>query len=631
MPNISNVTVASGTGLSTAGNGGRKIVSLSNGWLVAAVFGPYSGLGNDLIVFYVSKDLGATWQGLTWTGAGANSSFSIVSKQTRVYCLFTEAATSVFQIDFDATTVPFSNRYGTRKFVSSGLTMVSNVTLAISELGTELHAAWQSGSKSVIQYTKSNIETTENTWSPPVLAASWPGSTQHVTYPSIVLDSKGAPGIACRFNNTDFAGSIIFYFYQNASGTWVSFQFSSDSYLKERPTALFVPKSINGLEFGRIWMAWHARDSIDSGRYNIFTAYSDNNGVSWSSPEKQTTGSVYSQTNAVLTADRKGRVFLTWDLQNGTVIQTAQKVYDGSWGATTTFTGDGYTNVSTLFDNQFSFQMASPPLVRQSSSGVFFSGNFNTGASVSPVSGSLGSKETSTLTTYTVTPENGSTVTQIVEKLNGVTLNTYSNPASLSRTFTIPQVNWEGIPFWHTNTAEIIVTDSNGVVTTTTYTFVKALADDAPLLEGVAATEDAYERISDKRDALAAQVGLSAGATFDAISAQLASGQAIVKRSTGTATTSASALSGKFYVIIPFASIGFVPKSVDVVLSSNGTPYCSVNLDTFISPSTSLTIMQRGTSNESLDGTTWYINSTGVRLPIDSSLANTAMKWIAYG
>ncbi len=37
MPTINNATVATGTGLSTAGNGGRKLVRLLNGALISAV------------------------------------------------------------------------------------------------------------------------------------------------------------------------------------------------------------------------------------------------------------------------------------------------------------------------------------------------------------------------------------------------------------------------------------------------------------------------------------------------------------------------------------------------------------------------------------------------------------------
>ena len=156
-------------------------------------------------------------------------------------------------------------------------------------------------------------------------------------------------------------------------------------------------------------------------------------------------------------------------------------------------------------------------------------------ASVSPVSGNLGNKETTAVTPYVVSPQSGTTVTQIVERINGVITNTITNPASLSRTLTAPQATWDTLAYFGTHTASVTVTDSGGGQTVMTYTFVKRLATSASLLEATKANTDAKNRISQKRDALATQVGLPAGSTFDAISAQLTSG-AWSKVATGTAS-----------------------------------------------------------------------------------------------
>lgn len=156
-------------------------------------------------------------------------------------------------------------------------------------------------------------------------------------------------------------------------------------------------------------------------------------------------------------------------------------------------------------------------------------------ASVSPVSGNLGNKETTAVTPYVVSPQSGTTITQIVERINGVITSTITNPASLSRALTAPQATWDTLPYFGTHTASVTVTDSGGGQTVVTYTFVKRLATSASLLEATKANADAKNRISQKRDALATQVGLSAGSTFDAISAQLTSG-AWSKVATGTAT-----------------------------------------------------------------------------------------------
>ena len=160
-------------------------------------------------------------------------------------------------------------------------------------------------------------------------------------------------------------------------------------------------------------------------------------------------------------------------------------------------------------------------------------------ASVSPVSGNLGNKETTAVTPYVVSPQSGTTITQIVERINGVITNTITNPASPSRTLTAPQATWDTLAYFGTHTASVTVTDSGGGQTVVTYTFVKRLATSASLLEATKANADAKNRISQKRDALAVQVGLSAGSTFDAISAQLTSG-AWSKVATGTAALTES-------------------------------------------------------------------------------------------
>ena len=177
-------------------------------------------------------------------------------------------------------------------------------------------------------------------------------------------------------------------------------------------------------------------------------------------------------------------------------------------------------------------------------------------ASISPVSSSIGNKTAASVLSYAVTPESGSTITSIVEKVNGATVNTYSNPASLSRTFTLPLMDWNAMSYYSTHVISVTVTDSNGMTNTQTYTFNKALANDASLLEGAKAAKDGKDRISTKRDVLAGQVGLPAGSTFDAISAALSGGN-LMKMVTGTVTADSTS-SNKITV----NNLAFQPKII---------------------------------------------------------------------
>ncbi|WP_214780991.1 hypothetical protein [Exiguobacterium sp. S3] len=241
-------------------------------------------------------------------------------------------------------------------------------------------------------------------------------------------------------------------------------------------------------------------------------------------------------------------------------------------------------------------------------------------ATINPTSGALGNKEAATLTAYTVTPEAGSTVTSIVEKVNGVTVNTFNNPASLSRTLTVPTATWDTLAYFATHTASVTVTDSNGATTVTTYSFDKRLATGASLLEATKANADAKNRISTKRDALAAQVGLSAGSTFDAISAQLTSGNAFMKVAKGSTSTSGANLT--------VTGIGFKPKLVVArfIGSTSGHQYVAVFADKTLQGGVYDTSMY--TSQSGFGPSTFTSTDTGFTLYVFSA---GTWNWIALG
>ena len=241
-------------------------------------------------------------------------------------------------------------------------------------------------------------------------------------------------------------------------------------------------------------------------------------------------------------------------------------------------------------------------------------------ATVTPVSGALGNKEAATLTAYTVTPEAGSTVTQIVEKVNGVTVNTFNNPASLSRTLTVPTATWDTLAYFTTHTASITVTDSNGATTVTTYSFDKRLATNASLLEATKANTDAKNRISQKRDALAAQVGLSAGSTFDAISAQLASGAVFKKFVPGVSTSTAGGN-------VTVNTLNFKPLLVFIHRDNGNGLYRDVALITsLINSTTNLVIDSGGTY---FIGSSSALNDNGFSIRVGTG--NASYSWVAFG
>lgn len=638
MPTISNATVATGTGLSTAGNGGRKLVRLSNGWLVAVIYENTSGLK-----FYRSQDNGNTWSLITAStnAIQPSANTSIVASGTRVLVISASTVSNaLLYYNFDATSVGSTISHTSvngNGGIDTGQSALGNVSLAIDEAGTELHAAWSSKNATYpnsfnIRYAKGTINGDGSvTWGAVEQVTTVSGTAQDNKNPSITLNKIQKPLIIYDYNLGTTSNQINLRFKDN-NDSWVFGRIVlQDGYLQSSSSAIFVPTAINGLANGRLWVAWHGKDATDSAKFNVRVSYSDDGGVTWATPTKLTTGNLYDRQNVSLAADKTGKVFALYEEHQWSPdLDIYMRTFSGgSWGAPVAVAEAdpaAESNPSALVD--YSLMMTTPPFVFMSGTdGIKFSGNFNVGASVSPASGALGNKETATLTAYTVTPEAGSTVTSIVEKVNGVTVNTFNNPASLSRTLTVPTATWDTLAYFATHTASVTVTDSNGATTVTTYSFDKRLATGASLLEATKANTDAKNRISQKRDTLAAQVGLSAGSTFDAISAQLASG-ALKKWAKGTLTATGG------YIVV--SGLNFLPSTIVISQSQNAYPDATFYQQTIYSKNTFAQggnnfVIRIATSSsvsvQSIDGTTYYVVFGQFKLPVTNNLVHT---WIAY-
>lgn len=553
MPVISNATVATGTGLSTAGNGGRKLVRLANGNMYSVIKN-----GNNFVI-YKSVNGGSTWsQHYTNGGNTSLQDVALATKGNDLYLLWSFNNTTVGLLAFLSES---SSPVGAT--LDSSQSALGNISLAINDAGTELHAAWSSKNATYpnsfnIRYAKGTINSDGSvTWGAVEQVTKDDGNNVVSVKPSIVIDKSGVATIFIEQQNGGFSGAgyssgaigIVVLkkdLSLNVGNSRLDSQWSwkgvlqNATYAQSSPSAIFVPQTINGLANGRLWVAWHGKDATDSAKFNARVSYSDDGGVTWATPVKLTSGNTFDCQNVTLGADKTGKVFALYESHQWSPdIGIRMKTFNGSWGAevgvATANTAEQYP--SSLVD--YTLQMTTPPTVyTDTTEGIKFVGNFNVGASVSPVSGALGNKETATLAAYTVTPEAGSTVTQIVERVNGTIVNTFNNPASLSRTLTVPTATWDTLAYFANHTASVTVTDSNGATTVTTYSFDKRLATGASLLEATKANTDAKNRISTKRDMLASQVGLSAGATFDAILG--AFGSSVVKKQEGTFTTNGS-------------------------------------------------------------------------------------------
>lgn len=618
MPTISNATVATGTGLSTAGNGGAKLTRLQNGALVSAVRSSTTSWR-----LLKSTDGGATWSQIVTVTETVND-LALASKGNDIHVLVSFSTTGVKHYRYNDSGV----LQGSSVNVDSVQSAMGNVSLAINEAGTELHAAWSSRNATYpgtfVRYSKGVINQDGSvTWQAVEQVMSFTTNGADCTNPSIQIYND-VPIITAQmtgaFLNGSSAGLIsgergIYVFKRDSTLTanarvgsgWTYNRIYSNgnSENQNNPSAQFVPQSVNNLANGRLWVAWHGKDATDSAKFNVRVSYSDDGGVTWATPVKLTSGNLYDRQNVSLAADKTGKVFALYEEHQWSPdLDIYMRTYNGSWGAPVAVAEAdpaAESNPSALVD--YSLQMTTPPFVFMSGTdGIKFSGNFNVGAAVSPASGSLGNKETATLTAYTVTPEAGSTVTSIVEKVNGVTFNTFNNPASLSRTLTVPTATWDTLAYFATHTASVTVTDSNGATTVTTYSFDKRLATGASLLEATKANTDAKNRMRSQLDAISARVGVANGSSTNQIISAIDS-RNVVKRQNGTAVVSG----GQIVV----NTLGFLPKTITIRSSATQNGTYSELLGTNESRN-GTTITQNAFTNITATGFTALISGTNV-------------------
>lgn len=338
----------------TSGNGGRKLVRLSNGWLVSA---SYSG---TTIYFHASSDNGATWSLLTSnTVSNTVLSVSIVAKGTMIYSHSLDGA-NVKVVRFDALSPSLLIDY-----IDSGQSTLGTCSITINSTGTELHACWSSKNATYpnsfnIRYAKGTISQVDGsvTWGAVTQVTTNNSTGQDVTNPSIIYYNN--PIIV---HQTLASGTYTIQ-YRKYNGTSWSFGtiYNGGSYTQSNPSVIFVPQSVNGLANGRIWVAWHGLDATDVDWYNIRTSYSDDGGATWSTVQKLTSGNVCGQVMPSITATKNNEVFVLWHGQNTSSsdkYNIKKKSYkNSSWGAISQITNNTTANAtynSTLFDLSIDF------------------------------------------------------------------------------------------------------------------------------------------------------------------------------------------------------------------------------------------------------------------------------------
>ncbi|QUH21066.1 hypothetical protein [Alkaliphilus sp. B6464] len=267
---------------STGGNGGRKLVRLSNGWLVACMFNST----DTSIYLYVSKDSGATWSLLTSRSVGTSGkAYSMVSAGTTVYVIWRQSNKFIISGYIDV--VRGSSLIGIQvSDTDMAGTAHDTCSLAINTQKAELHACWSSKIETYpnsfnIRYCKGIIN--------PDGSVTW-GSVEQVTEysytwldimqptiivkdnsPVIIVKSIGiAKGIA-----GDYIRGILCY--SKAGSTW---DHTNIYYTGERGLEQSNPTACVDTD-GVIHVAWHGTDAQYPTYNRVRYSKSTDGGMTW--------------------------------------------------------------------------------------------------------------------------------------------------------------------------------------------------------------------------------------------------------------------------------------------------------------------------------------------------------------
>lgn len=658
MPTITDATVVA-QAYDTSGNGGRKITQLKSGLLISAL----KDTSSSFLRLYKSTD-GINWTAFTTLSFVSGMDVSLSSKEDFLYLIYS-AGSNVYFNAFDKFGASISSQS-----IDTGQNAIGNVSLAINEAKTELHATWTS--KNAIYANSFNIRYAKGTINGDG-SVTW-GAVEQVTKtnvsgtdnnnPSIYIHN-GIPSIIQSFNQTNYNGIYLLTKEFTTKDSVVGMPNSSDvsanwgskliyngtTYAQSSPSAIFVPQSINGLANGRIWVAWHGTDATDSSVTNIRVSYSDDLGVTWSAIQKLTSGNSYWQEFPTITANKKNEVFVVFDGIDSTISTYRNiryiKYSSGSWGSIVTMTNaTSYNNFypTAIYDTSLDFTM--PLFAYKGNSRVGFYGTW-TVTTISVTPGDIGQKtDKNNILSYSITTDGE--MSTITEKINGTVVNTRNTTSGQAVTLGLTQAQWDAIRFGK-------YADATGGKNTLTiemgtdkwtYTFDKRLATDADIVSAVKAVKDTNEVYlpSVKKqlaDAINAKGGsVSANADWLTMIAGI-TGSSSGRKASGTVTSSSSvgtfqysgSTSTSNFNYITVSGLQFKPSIIYIVgTGSNNTITTYSNYGIVYANEVAVTNAQNTTASSTwrmkADVSPANISSTGFTLPVIS--ASQTYNWIAF-
>lgn len=368
------------TAYDISGNSGRKIVLLDNGWLVAAT--KYSNSG----YLYISKDNGITWSQLCMITSGFYGSYSITSYGTKVYVIGNTSTVVEKVWVIDAETQANVNIETTGIVIDSAQSGFGSGCSITADDNGVLHAIWNSRNSLYpnsfnLRYSKSGDYGL--TWSAPDQLTNINVSGTNITNPSIMMRNN-VPVIVCEGDSIAVLNqsvsvssnmySIITAVYDEVSSKWIFYNtYSLTGYNQDYPSACITRD-------GNIHIAWHGKDSINSGVDNIKYSMSSDGGTTWSLPIKITTENSYTRQYPSLTCDRDNNLFIYIQGTNSSGYNYIWKseYLNGSWSNPIQVSNNINSHTyypQTVYDKELDLYNGEPLMMwMDSRSGVYFKG-----------------------------------------------------------------------------------------------------------------------------------------------------------------------------------------------------------------------------------------------------------------
>ncbi|MGC7873902.1 hypothetical protein ACPUYX_20735, partial [Desulfosporosinus sp. SYSU MS00001] len=316
-PIMIDPTVIIASAYDTFGNGGRKIVRLSNGWFVCMVYDSsfpewnvYKSTDNGVTFSYLGNiKFGSAPNGVTQDASMVANG----TKVTFVYGCKGSGGTGIYSTAVDITTVAANTELTNLNFVNAcGSTIyqtINSVTSTIDNNG-KIHIAYDYDNSYATDIYYNCSSDGGNTWGTPTqITHLGTANGRYNTYPSITIGKNGYPLIA--WQGYDGAEYLIRYSYFNGS-TWQlggNTNYGLGIYYSTTYNQKFVSALTQkyGPNAGRTWVVWQGVYPQNTSTYHIYGAYSDDM-VNWSALIDLALG-----TNPILSEDKAGNVYTLYD------------------------------------------------------------------------------------------------------------------------------------------------------------------------------------------------------------------------------------------------------------------------------------------------------------------------------